>query len=173
MNKCLRTILKNTLTLFTIAANIVACNSNNSSVKCACIDVNVIKGGKLIKIDSCFTASTSDSLDLMISHVRQKQKDTCERYETRLLIIIIDTLQKLPKDYEYALVTSEAGIINSEVIITHDPETVIEKSALFNKGSIHAVKLRSQGSLKNAVEETFKKNIRINYRRVENVKINS
>ena len=168
------TIHNNKIFLMIIVFTLYGCNFNkDKELKRACVDWNVVRNGKLIKRDTCFTAATIDSLDLMISRVRQKQKETREMYETRLLIIIIDTLQKAPKDYEYALVTSEAGIINSEVILTHDQGIVKEKSASFNKGSIHVVKLRHGGSLKNAVEETFKKNLRINYRRVENVKIKS
>lgn len=139
----------------------------------ACIDFYIMKEGKSVKIDSCFTASTIDSLDLKIAEVRRKQKEELESFSTRLLVIFVDTLQKNPENYEYAICLSEAGIINGDVLLTKDPFIVQEKCKPYSKKNILIRKLRVGENIYGMVEDFFKHNVRINYRRVSNKKIDS
>ena len=165
-------MLKKILFSFSILG-IFACNSKDRELKRGCIDFNILKEGKLVKIDSCFTASTTDSLDIILANVHKQQQEQTESFDSRMLIIFVDTLQKEPKDYEYAICLSEAGIINGDVILTTDPSIVQEKCKPYSKGNIIIRKLRVGENTKGMVEDFFKHNVRINYRRVSNQKIDS
>lgn len=166
-------LIKKILIFLLVAISLSACNTKNRNVPRACIDFYLVKESKLVKVDSCFTASTIDSLDILLANVRKQQKEQSEIFETRMLVIFVDTLQKEPKDYEYAIALSEAGIINSDVILTQDPSVVEEKCKPYSKANIIIRKLRAGENINSMVEEFFKGNVRINYRRVSNQKINS
>jgi hypothetical protein len=166
-------IIKKIFLFLLVVVSLYGCNSKSREVKRTCIDFNILKEGKLVKVDSCFTASTTDSLEIILANVHKQQQEQTESFETRMLIIFVDTLQKEPKDYEYAICLSEAGIINGDVILTTDPSIVQEKCRPYSKGNIIIRKLRVGENTHGMVEDFFKHNVRINYRRVSNQKIDS
>ena len=159
-----------TLSLFSIMIFSTSCSSEGD-LKKDCIDVPVVRNGKLINIDSCFTAPTSDSLDRMIAAIRRKQFEPRDAMEAKLYFIIVDTLQKKPDEYEYAIVVSDAGIINPDVILTNDAELVKAKISTYIKENIIFKKVKSGESIPRLVETIFQTNVRINWRREGNRKV--
>lgn len=156
-----------------VIASLYACNSKSHNRQRACMDFFVYKEGKPVQVDSCFTSYNTDSLEMIVREVKRKQDELRETFDTRLLFVFVDTLQKEPKDYEYAIALSEAGIIDSDVILTNDPSILKEKCKPYNQKNIIIRKNRVGETLNSVVEEFFKNNTRINYRRVSNEKIDS
>lgn len=169
MKSCFKKII-----LFLIVfASLYACNYKSHNRQRACMDFYVYKGGEPVKIDSCFTSYNTDSLEMIIKEVHRQQDELKETFDTRLLVVFIDTLQKEPKDYEYAIAISEAGIINSDVLLTNDAFIVEEKCKPYNPKNIIIKKLKIGERINSEVELFFKNNTRINYRRLTNEKIES
>lgn len=164
---------KKVILFLTIVASLYGCNSKSRNLQKACMDFYVYKGGEAVKVDSCFTSYNTDSLEMIVREVHRQQEELKEKFDTRLVVIFVDTLQKEPKDYEYAIALSEAGIINSDVILTQDRSVVKEKCKPYNPKNIIIRKLRIGENLNNMVEDFFKNNTRINYRRISNEKIES
>jgi hypothetical protein len=155
------------LFIFTLAA----CHSNDvHDYKKTCIQMEVMRNKQFVVIDSCFTAPTRDSLDRLLAYVKKGQEEF-QDYSSKLLFVIVDTLQKKPEDYQYALVQSDAGIINSDVVLTTDPLIVKEKTGKFSKGNIIFKKVVIGENLRGLVETIFKTNVRINYRTESNVRV--
>lgn len=156
-----------------ITLTISACYSDKqNNFKKACIEMEVLRNHKFITIDSCFMAPTRDSLNRLLAFVKKSQSEF-QDYSSKLLFVIVDTLNKSPGKYQYALVTSDAGIINSDVILTEDPSIVMERTDKFNKKNIIFKKLIIGESLKSEVEMIFKTNTRINYRWESNAIVKS
>lgn len=161
------------LITISILVSMSSCQHSTVERKRTCIDVTIFKEGKPVVIDSCFTASSSDSLDFMVTEFRKRQAEFVEKFETRLMFVVIDTLDKKPDEYEYALVLCEAGIINPDVIVTSDADYIKEKLSAYNKKNLIIKKLDKGETIHSIVEVIFKTNIRINYRRVNTTKIES
>lgn len=158
-------------TLYFLLLFLLSCNSGiEKNFKKTCIEVEILKNGKYITVDSCFTAPTRDSLDKLLADFKTKQ-GAHEEYSTKLLFVIVDTLKKKPEEYQYALVQSDAGTINPDVVLTTDPSIVKEKTDKFSPGNIIFHKLVVGEGLKSEVEDIFKTNIRINYHWESNVKV--
>jgi hypothetical protein len=157
--------------LYLLSFLLIGCGSGTEKqFKKACINVEMLKNHKFVTVDSCFTAPTRDSLDRLLANFKKKQEEFLD-YSSKLFFVIVDTLNKEPEEYQYALVQSDAGIINPDVVLTTDPSIVKEKSDKFGKGNIHFHKLVLGETLSGQVEYLFKMNIRINYRTESNVKI--
>lgn len=131
----------------------------------ACFEVPVVRNSKLIKVDSCFTAPTKDSLEMLVNNFKEHRDAAKEAYDTKLYFVIIDTIGKKPEEYEYGIVVSDAGVINPEVILTNDQDMVKEKINSYIKENIIYKKLNSGETMEKTVETIFKTNIRIHYRR--------
>ena len=166
--------IRKTVGVLMLITMLFACHTGNHNKKKSCIEVDVVRNSKVVRVDSCFTASTSDSVEKMIAAYRLKQSDLSQLQEAKLFFVIVDTLNKKPDEYEYGLVVSDAGIINPDVILTNDPSLVKEKTASFAKENIILKKCRIGESVQRCVETVFKTNVRINYRREDKgtVKIN-
>ncbi len=145
-------------------------SSTEKNLKKTCIEVEILKDGNYVSVDSCFTAPTRDSLDRLLADFKNKHAEFQE-YSSKLLFVIVDTLKKKPEEYQYALVQCDAGIINPDVVLTIDPLIVKEKTDKFSPGNIIFHKLVLGEGLKSEVEDIFKNNIRINYRWESNVKV--
>ena len=157
------------LTALALALALTNCNTDSKKeLKRSCIEVSVVKGGELAITDTCFTAFNDDSLNRLVTNYRQLQKELTESFDTQLLFVIVDTLGKEPEDYEYAFVSSEAGIINPDVVFTKNVEFVKEKMKTVKEANLIPKKLQAGETLKRTVEIIFETNIRINWRRVEN-----
>jgi len=165
--------IKNIFLFLIVVAGLCACNSKSQNRQKACMDFFVYKEGQPVKVDSCFTSYNSDSLEMIVREVKRKQDELRETFDTRMVFIFVDTLQKEPKDYEYAIALSEAGIINSEVILTNDASIVKEKCKPYNPKNIIVRKNKAGETINSSVEDFFKANTRINYQRVSNEKIGS
>jgi len=157
--------------LFLVLVYLFACNhGTEQTFKKTCIEIPVLRNGGFVTVDSCFTAPTRDSLDRLLADFKIKQA-AHEEYSTKLLFVIVDTLKKKPEEYQYALVQSDAGNINPDVVLTSDLSIVKEKTDKFSPGNIIFHKLVIGEGLKPEVEAIFKNNLRINYRWESNVKL--
>lgn len=167
--------MKNTLIGCLLAPLLVlcfqACKPDGEKVNKGCVDYTVVVDGQVLKRDTCFSSPNPDSLDKMLKDFRSRQEESTRAYDTRLMIVVVDSVNQASGKVEYAMIVSEAGVLNNEVVLTNDPEIVKERSAHFPANSLHVTKVRKGETIESIVKITFVQNLRIHYRRESSGKV--
>jgi hypothetical protein len=149
------------------------CTNGQKEIKKACVNVNVIRDGKLVAVDSCFTAYSQDSLDLILKGISDRSSALQDEFDTWMIFVFADTLNKKPEEYQYGLVISKAGVLDPNVILTTDEKLVKQRCSAYKNGNITLKKIKTGESMKVLIEDFFKHNIRINYHWEGNLQVDS
>jgi hypothetical protein len=157
-----KNIFQNLLLVLLTAIILIACYSGRPR-KAFCVNILVFNDGVPEMVDSCFVAKTNDSSEIAISSTGLQRTERIKNLETKMLFIIVDTLQKKPNDYEYALVVVDASGSNPEVTFTSDASLVKAQSAPYTNESIIIKKVETGENIEALVEFILRTNMQINW----------